>query len=107
MSKNKVKKVVREYENALRAKSFPIQDIFLFGSYAKETNRKDSDIDIAVVVDKIENGETYLEMSMEISRVASMVNSKIEPVLLEKDELKEQSLTQIADQVLKYGYSLI
>jgi len=43
---------VRKYAELVKASNLPIQidKVYLFGSFAKETQRKDSDIDIAFVV---------------------------------------------------------
>ena len=40
-----VKKYIKEI-----SKHYSIQEVYLFGSYAKGTNHEDSDIDVAVVV---------------------------------------------------------
>lgn len=42
---------VKEYSILLK-KYMPLEKVYLFGSYAKNTNRSDSDIDVAIVVKK-------------------------------------------------------
>ncbi len=51
--KNEIKKIVKRYAAKLRKENFPFLEIYLFGSYSKNIAREDSDIDIAVVSDKI------------------------------------------------------
>ncbi len=49
MDKREAIDKVVEYKNLLK-KHFQFESIYLFGSYAKGTNRNDSDIDVAIVV---------------------------------------------------------
>lgn len=56
--------------------------IFLYGSYAKGSATKDSDIDIAVIVDQIP--EDYLSTMSLLWKLTRSVNMDIEPVLLTK-----------------------
>lgn len=51
MDKAEVIKKVADYK-LLVQDHFEIGSIYLFGSYARETEREDSDIDVAIIVDK-------------------------------------------------------
>ncbi|MBI2411159.1 MAG: nucleotidyltransferase domain-containing protein [Candidatus Kerfeldbacteria bacterium] len=53
MSRTEVKKIVKKYAQALQKANYPIVAIYLFGSYVKKTHHKWSDIDVAVVSDKL------------------------------------------------------
>ncbi len=53
MPKIEAKKIVKRYAEKLRKEKYPFQTIYLFGSYAKGKPRKWSDIDVAVVSDKL------------------------------------------------------
>jgi len=44
----KVKKSVKEYINILKYDGLPIKKVIVFGSQAKRTNRKNSDIDVCI-----------------------------------------------------------
>jgi len=44
--------IVKNYAEVVK-KAFPVKKIILYGSYAKETAGKDSDIDVTVVFDSI------------------------------------------------------
>lgn len=63
-----------------KVKAVDVTAIFLYGSYAKGTATKGSDIDIAAVVDKV-SGD-YLNAMMTLWRLTRSVNHDIEPVLL-------------------------
>ena len=60
--------------------------IFLYGSYAKGTATKDSDIDIAVVVNQIPGD--YLDAVSVLWKLTRSVSQEIEPVLLTPDDQK-------------------
>ena len=58
MDKNSVIGIARKYSELVN-KHLPVKQVVLYGSYAKETANLDSDIDIAVIVEKLE--EDYLD----------------------------------------------
>lgn len=54
---------VNEYRNILKADKLPISAMYVFGSFAKGTSRKGSDIDVCVVSPKFKDAwdaMTYL-----------------------------------------------
>jgi len=70
----------RRYADIVR-KNFDVKRIILFGSYSKDTARKDSDIDVAVVLDCVE--EDFLTAQSKLFRLRREIDARIEPVLLE------------------------
>lgn len=87
---------VKEYAEAVK-NLMPVKMIVLYGSYAKNTERPSSDIDIAVVVDKIKGN--YLEQSRQLFHLVWDIDTRIEPVLLSTREDKSGFL----ESILKYG----
>ena len=79
MDQSKVLSIAREYADAVR-QMMDTDAIFLYGSHARGTATKDSDIDIAVVVDHIP--ADYLETVTALWKLTRTVNLEIEPVLL-------------------------
>jgi predicted nucleotidyltransferase len=73
---------VKEYSILLK-KYIPLEKIYLFGSYAKNTNRTDSDIDVAIVVKKIEGD--YFAIQPLLWKLRRQIDDRIEPILIEKD----------------------
>jgi len=53
MSRTEAKQVVKQYAQALKQAHYPFQAMYLFGSHAKKANHVWSDIDVAVVSDKL------------------------------------------------------
>ena len=78
-------------------KYFHVKMIILYGSYARENYRADSDIDVAVVVDKID--DDILSAEKLLFKLRREVDSRIEPILLEKNNDPADFLSEI----LKYG----
>ena len=78
MSRIEVRKIAKKYAEKLKQENFPFSAIYLFGSYVKGKPTEFSDIDIAVVSDKLKkdwnaNEEKLWEYTID-------VNSKIEPI---------------------------
>ena len=62
-------------------KYFAVKMVILFGSYSKNLAREDSDIDVAVVVDRYPND--VLTAEVELFKLRRQIDSRIEPVLFE------------------------
>jgi len=56
--------------------------MILFGSYARGNQKEDSDIDVAIVVDKIQGD--YFSTRPLLWRIRREIDDRIEPVILEK-----------------------
>jgi predicted nucleotidyltransferase len=82
MDKGEAINKVKEYGILLK-KHIPLEKIYLFGSYAKNTNRTDSDIDVAIVVKKIE-GDYFIIQPL-LWKLRRQIDDRIEPILIEKD----------------------
>lgn len=57
--------------------------IIVYGSYARGTATKDSDIDIAIICDSLP--DDYLENASELFRMRRDIDLRIEPILIEPD----------------------
>ena len=62
---------------------FQFENIYLFGSYAKGTNREDSDIDVAIIVDHIEGD--YFSINPLLWKLRRLIDDRIEPILIERN----------------------
>jgi predicted nucleotidyltransferase len=84
---------VKTYSDVLR-KNFSVKRVILYGSYAKGQPRKDSDIDVAVVLNKTD--KDFLSSETRLFRLRREVDPRIEPVLfLEDDEDRSGFLEEI------------
>ena len=77
MSKVEAKKIVKKYAEELRKKNYPFSAIYLFGSHAKGNARKWSDIDVAVVSDKLKRNRDKNRFLL--WHIRRKVDSMIEP----------------------------
>jgi uncharacterized protein len=87
-----------EHANAyaqLVGKQFMPCKIMLFGSFANGNWNENSDIDIAVIVEKI--NDDFLEISKKLNKLTRAIDNRIEPVLLQNDSDKSGFLSSILD----------
>ena len=71
-----IREIARRYADALQ-KEFDLLGLYVYGSYAKGTQRADSDIDIAVVADAF-TGDT-VEDTWHLMKLRRGVDIRIEP----------------------------
>ena len=83
MAENEVIAIAKEYAEKVR-RIMNARSVILFGSHVKGTATKDSDIDIAVIVDDIDTD--YLSAVSKLWSLTRDVNDEIEPVLLFADD---------------------
>ena len=89
MSKFEAQKIAARYARKLRKENFPFFAIYLFGSYAKGTPRKESDIDVAVLSDKLKKDWNKNEELLWKFSVA--VDPRLEPIGFTVDDFKDNS----------------
>ncbi len=87
---------IEKYASLVK-QTMPESKIVLFGSYARGTEKKDSDIDIAVVVDEL-NGD-FLAASAKLFSLTREVDTNIEPKLI----VKKNNDSGFLESILKYG----
>lgn len=97
MGKEKIIDAVKQYSEQV-LKNYPVKMVVLFGSYARGNAIDLSDIDIAVVFDKVEGD--FIEVWSELVRLGWDINSFIEPMLIEDNEKEPNGFLE---QILKYG----
>jgi len=80
-----------------------LNSAFLFGSYAKNLQREDSDIDIAIVFDKLDDSIRF-NTQVQLMLIAADIDSRIEahPIALEM----LHNNNSFAAEILKTGIKL-
>jgi len=106
MSKSEAKLIVKKYGILLKKSDFIFSEIYLFGSYATGKATKNSDIDVAVVTSG-KRDKKYLKQKMRLWEIAVEVDSRLEPVLLSKDDFKKNSVSILADEIKKEGVKIV
>ena len=74
----------------------PIRFAYLYGSYARGTQKEYSDIDIAVVLAEIAQTGNYVEEAFDIFHEAQEYNSLLEVICLKKDEFENNGGTIVS-----------
>lgn len=82
MDKEHAIKLAQRYKAAV-AEQLPVKALYLYGSYGKGNYTADSDIDIAVVVERL--NEDYFEDTPILWKLKRKISNLIEPVLLIED----------------------
>jgi len=95
MDQNIIEKL-KQYAHIVK-QTMPAKKIILYGSFARGNEHKESDIDVAVIVDKIEGD--YLELSARLFELVSEVDIRIEPVLLSENSDRSGFI----ESIMKYG----
>jgi predicted nucleotidyltransferase len=76
---------VRRYKQVIAPRFNGQVKVVMYGSYAKGTPNPWSDIDVAVIIPKV-NDDEWLKQSTALVRDGRKVTSLIEPVLMEDHE---------------------
>ena len=96
MDKTTAIRYVKQYADVVR-QNFKVKKVILYGSYSRGSARKDSDIDVAVVLSCID--EDFLTAEAKLFRLRREIDTRIEPVLLEESNDKSGFL----EEILKTG----
>ena len=92
MDQSEVISIVSRYK-VLVSKHSDIENMILFGSYAKGIQKEDSDIDVAIVVDSIK--QDFFSYAPLLWKLRREIDDRIEPVLIEKVNDKSGFLKEI------------
>lgn len=98
MDKREAIKLVKQYADIV-VKNMLVNKIILYGSYARGDYRKDSDIDVAVVVPRSSISKDILEDMAKLFKLRRSVSTDIEPILL----IDEKDSSGFLDSISEYG----
>ena len=92
-------KKVRAYQLLVKQSDFPmkIENVYLFGSHAKGNYRKDSDIDVAFVVNKWQGD--YFDVIPPIWKLTEQIDYRIEPHVV----VPEEDYSGFLDEIQRTG----
>ena len=92
MDKNEAINKVKQYKLLLK-KYFNLDAVYLFGSYARDNFREDSDIDVAVIVSNI-SGD-FFSVNPLLWKLRRQVDDRIEPILIDSNNDRSGFLEEI------------
>lgn len=106
----KIKNILETLINKLTEKYIAeMQSIVLFGSYAKGTQKKDSDIDILFIVNDLKNKQLREDIERGCSSFEYSHNIKISPIITDIIEFKKMLASKelnVGKEAREYGISL-
>lgn len=82
MDKEQAINLAKRYTEMV-AEKLPLKALYLYGSYSKGNYRADSDIDIAVIVERLD--DDYFKDTPLLWKLRRKISNLIEPVLLTED----------------------
>lgn len=97
LTRDEAIKIVREYKKIISPRFNGKAKVLMYGSYSKGNANPWSDIDVAVVVPKIDE-DKWLETSVALGNDSDKVSLLIEPVLM-----SEEHWSPLYDDVMQTG----
>ena len=98
MDKKQARKLVEDYAKIV-VKNMIVNKIILYGSYARGDYKKNSDIDVAVIVPRSSISKNILEDMAKLFRLRRNVSTDIEPILL----IDEEDSSGFLESISEYG----
>lgn len=100
MDKSEAIKIAIKYADSISSK-YQIENVILFGSFAKGTNHEDSDIDLAIIFKSIDD---IIDMQIELMKMRTDDDLMIEPHPFSLSDF--QSSNPVVSEILKTGIEL-
>jgi len=82
--------IIRKYISTVADQTPGFVTAFLFGSFARQNQRADSDIDIALIIDNLKDSEKF-DLQVQLMLLASKYDSRIEPHPLSKEDMSSDN----------------
>ncbi|MEI6435987.1 MAG: nucleotidyltransferase domain-containing protein [Bacteroidota bacterium] len=101
MDKNDAIKIARRYVDSINQK-YQVENAILFGSFAKGTNHPDSDIDVAIIFNSVDD---MIDMQIELMQMRSDDDLLIEPHPFKKADFL--ATNPIVAEIMKNGIEII
>lgn len=102
MDKKEASKIAIRYITFIKKQEPSLKKAYLFGSYARGTDRKDSDIDLAVIFSDLK--DTF-DMQVKLMKLRRNFDTRIEPhTFRESDFILSNPL---ANEILRTGLEIM
>jgi|ERR1017187_705541 predicted nucleotidyltransferase len=100
MDKREVIEKLVAYKHLL-SEHIDLDKLVLYGSYARGNPHKDSDIDVAVIVKKVDGD--HFEFASRLWELGIEIDARIEPMLFEEDR---EDYSGFLETILKEGIEI-
>lgn len=98
-----ISRVVRQFVDRASQQQTGIISAFVFGSYAKNMQHTDSDIDVALVIDNLADTDRF-DTQVRLMLLAAQIDSRIEPHPISKSDLISDNPFMV--EILRTGIKL-
>jgi len=93
---------IERFIKTLLEKKYDLQEVYLFGSYVRGANREDSDIDLAIVLNQIDD---IIQEQMNLMKIACRIDARLEIHPFEESEFNSEN--PFANEILKNGIRIV
>lgn len=100
MDKSEAIKIAKRYTDLISSK-YQVENVILFGSYAKGTNHIDSDIDLAIIFKSIDD---IIDMQIDLMKMRTDDDLMIDPHPFSLSDF--QASNPVVSEILKNGIEL-
>lgn len=100
MDKNEAIKAAKRYINIVNCK-YHVENVILFGSFAKGTNHADSDIDLAIIFKSIDD---VIDLQIELMKMRTDNDLLIEPHPFSVSDFNQSN--PVVSEILKNGIEI-
>ncbi|MBX3043888.1 MAG: nucleotidyltransferase domain-containing protein [Candidatus Kapabacteria bacterium] len=94
---------IRKFVEYLEKSQIPVEEALIFGSYAKGTYNKWSDIDVAIVSDKFE-GSRYYDLEKMTDAIFA-IDTDISPLPFRPEDFNTSDL--FVKEIMKHSYRIV
>ena len=101
-TKTEIKKIIRGLVNALSENKIVVENIILYGSYAKGNPRQHSDIDIAVISPSFK-GRRIIDIQSDLAKASSKYLAIVEPVGYSTEDYESAKMGSLLGEIKKSG----
>jgi predicted nucleotidyltransferase len=98
-----ITRTIEKYIDSVSRQQTGLISAYVFGSYAKDQQRDESDIDIALVIDNLPDSDRF-DTQVRLMILASQIDTRIEPHPISKEELISNN--PFAIEIRKTGIEL-
>lgn len=99
----KVKEIISKYESELKNMGITPQKVILFGSYAANRARRDSDIDLLVISSSFKGMSLRKRLEL-LGLAAGRIFEPIEALGYTNEELKNNKKETFLEEILAHGH---
>lgn len=81
----RINKILNDFISKVAEQNPKLVTTYLFGSFAKDKERPESDIDIALIIDNLNDNDKF-DLQVQLMLLATQFDSRIEPHPLSTDD---------------------